>query len=139
MAVMVTLMILDQKYGYQIEVSPEGHSFISLVVGFLLVSRVSIALSVYMEERKYLEDMSSASRELIQNACAFSLDNTENAAKEWRFELSYRCLLLLRTTMAVIDFPTSDVPAWNVPELKGFELKSLSLLHPKYSATPMSK
>lgn len=49
------------------------------------------------------------------------MDNDDIAAKEWRNEVAYRTLALLRCSVAVILYPTSKTPAWEVPELNGFE------------------
>jgi hypothetical protein len=97
----------------------------SLVVAFLIVTRVSIALNRYSEARNFLGAMYRETRELTQQACVLSLDNTDQAVKEWRHELGYRSLLLLCTANAVIDFPTAEVPSWEVPELTGFELEDV--------------
>ena len=60
--------------------------------------------------------------ELIQYASIFSsVDNNDIAAKEWRNEVAYRTLALLRCSVAVILYPTTKVPSWDVPELNGFE------------------
>jgi len=125
---MVLLIIIDRrfpKWRYTIEVSAQGHSFITLVVSFLLVSRVSIGLNRYNQARDCLGVMYRESRELIQNACVFSSHDTSKKASEWRSEVGYRCLLLLRTAMSVIDYPTTQQPAWEVPELSGFELEDV--------------
>jgi Bestrophin, RFP-TM, chloride channel len=60
-------------------------------------------------------------RQLAHQTCVFSEHDTSLQAKEWRFELLYRLLLLLRTSMAVIDYPTTGIPAWDLPELSGME------------------
>jgi len=125
---MVFLIIVDRRYPtwrYTIEVSSQGHSFITLVVSFLLVSRVNIALNRYNEARSHLGVMYRESRELIQNTCVFSSNQTDRKASEWRNEVAYRCLLLLRTAMAVIDYPTTNQPPWDIPELSGFELEDV--------------
>jgi hypothetical protein len=125
---MIALTMVDRRLNKDhnnIEVSTQGHTFVSLVVAFLLVSRVNIALGRYNEARNALGAMYKESRELIQNACVFSSHATDLAAKEWRQEVAYRCLILLRTAMAVIDYPTTEVPAWDVPELSGFELDDI--------------
>lgn len=49
------------------------------------------------------------------------MDNDDIAAEEWRNEVAYRTLALLRCSVAVILYPTSKTPAWEVPELNGFE------------------
>ena len=65
------------------------------------------------------------SRELVQNACVFSADSTDRKSKEWRCEFAYRSLVLLRSVMAVIDYPVTQSPAWDCPELSGFELEDV--------------
>jgi hypothetical protein len=42
-------------------------------------------------------------------------------AKEWRNEVAYRTLALLRCSVAVILYPTTKVPSWDIQELNGFE------------------
>ena len=49
--------------------------------------------------------------------------NTTPSAKEWRNEVAYRSMILLRTTVAVIEYPYQLFPPWNVPELSGVELQ----------------
>jgi hypothetical protein len=62
------------------------------------------------------------SGELIQYATIFSVVNNDDiAAKEWRNEVAYRTLALLRCSVAVILYPTTKTPAWEIPELNGFE------------------
>jgi len=124
---MITLTSLNGRYFAQnyLAMSPESHTFIALVVSFLLVSRVQVALSRYWTARYSLSDMCRASRELVDNSCLFTRENTDESSKEWRHEIAYRSLILLRTSMAVIDFPTTKVPAWSVPELNGNELEDV--------------
>lgn len=132
-AMMVFLTFLDRHFDFNIEISTQGHSFITLVVAFLLVSRVNTAMGRYNVARDALGSLYRQSRELIQNACVFSATSTDQAAKEWRHELAYRTLMMLRTSMAVIDYPTTDVPAWEIPELVGAEkedIKNSTLLTP---------
>jgi predicted membrane chloride channel (bestrophin family) len=70
---MLMLEIMDTRHGgmYNIEITTQGHSFLTLVVAFLLVSRVNIGLSRYNEARGHLGTMYQHSRELIQNTCVF--------------------------------------------------------------------
>jgi predicted membrane chloride channel (bestrophin family) len=125
-AVMLLLEIIEDRYGGMaysyLEITPQGHSFLTLVVAFLLVSRVNIGLSRYNEARGHLGTMFQHTRGLIQNTCVFSSHTTHQAGKEWRHQVAYRTLLLLRLSMAVLDYPTTLVPAWDVPELQGEEL-----------------
>ena len=65
------------------------------------------------------------SREIIQNMLVFTRKhkNATVESKEWRIEVSYRSLMLLRTSVDVMEYPTLRVAAWQVPELGGMELE----------------
>eukprot|EP00977_Amphora_coffeiformis_P010512 scaffold2476_cov193-Amphora_coffeaeformis.AAC.7 len=91
------------------------------VVSFLLVSRVTIGLGRYTEARDGLGVMYREQRELVQNMVIFSDHCLDRAAKEWRQEVGYRGMILLQVVMAVIDYPTTKIPAWNISELTGDE------------------
>lgn len=123
---MLLLNILD-TYIYPgpkpiLKISTQGHTFLTMVVSFLLVSRVTTALNRYNAARECLGTMYREARELVQEACVLSRTDASAAAKEWRNELCYRTLALLRTAMAVVDYPDTSIPAWTVPELNGDEL-----------------
>ena len=47
--------------------------------------------------------------------------NTTQASKEWRAEVAYRSLSLLRTSVSVNGYPCEKVPACDLPELTGVE------------------
>lgn len=131
---MSILSYLEQKNIANLAITNQGHSFVTLVVAFLLVNRVSIALGRYNEARGYLGGMCRDARELVQTTCVLSaLDNMEVAAQEWRFEVCHRTLLLLRLSMTSIDYPTDKIPGWKIPELfenapEEFELVRQQLL-----------
>jgi hypothetical protein len=61
---------------------------------------------------------------LVQKSIVFSRasKNNDQAAKEWRLEVAYRALLLLRTTVCNINYPTKKIAAYEIPELSGTEL-----------------
>ena len=65
------------------------------------------------------------SREMIQKMLVFSRKNknTTVESKEWRMEVAYRTLMMLRTSVAVMEYPSVGTPAWEVPELAGQELE----------------
>ena len=109
--------------GYEwLKISDQGHMFVTMVMSFLLVSRVTMALARYSEARTQIGAMFRGSRELIQYATIFSsIENDRLEAKEWRNEVAYRTLVLLRCAIAVIDYPTTHIPSWEVTELNGFE------------------
>jgi len=125
---MLALEFTDQKkdgWKKYIEISSQGHSFITLVVAFLLVSRVNMGLARYNAARDSLGCMYRNTREVIQNMCVFSSHDHNAAAVEWRHQVAYRCLILLRTAMSVIDFPEDHISPWDIPELNGMELEDV--------------
>jgi predicted membrane chloride channel (bestrophin family) len=123
---MIILHVLDKRYEEEVVISPQGHKFITLVVAFLLVSRVNTALGRYNEARGCLEAMNSMTRELGQLACVLSIHDKSTKAKEWRSVVLYRLLLLLNTSTAVIDYPDTGVPAWDSAQLVGEEKDDVS-------------
>jgi len=123
---MIGLTVLKTRFHLPfIGESPIGHTFTGLIVSFLLVNRTSSALSRYFEYRGFIGTVLKETRELVQKAIVFSRRNKNNdqAAKEWRSEIAYRCLLMTRTTVANAEFPLSQIPAYEVPELSGQELE----------------
>lgn len=129
-AFMLALTLVDRyvlpAQNLSIDVTRQGHTFINIVVSFLLLSRVRNGMERYNRARDCLSHMYRESREIVQEACVLSADNADESAKEWRHEVAYRCLILLRTIAAVIDFPVKQKAAWEVPELNGFELDYVS-------------
>ncbi len=83
-----------------------------------LLNKVSVAVSL-------LTHPCVLSGELTKTIIIFSrkLKNNSQAAKEWRNEIAYYSLLLLRTMVAVIEYELEQIAAWEVPEHSGFELE----------------
>ena len=83
-----------------------------------------MALTRYVSTRDAIETMLREARELIQNVCVLSStlkDGRTMIAEEWRHEVAYRTLLLLRTTMVVIEYPIHHTLPWTIPEINGME------------------
>jgi hypothetical protein len=55
-------------------------------------------------------------RQLVHQMTVFSSDNVNQSGKEWRHEVAYLAMLELRAVMAVIDYQSDGVPAWEHPE-----------------------
>ncbi|MGK3751984.1 MAG: putative membrane chloride channel (bestrophin family) [Bacillariaceae sp.] len=123
---MIVLTLLESNYNVNfIGESPLGHKFLGLIVSFLIVYRVSSALSRYLLYQNHLTTLLMQTRELVQKAIVFSRRNKNNdqAAKEWRSEIAYRCLLVTRTTAAIAEYPVSKIAAYEIPELSAQELE----------------
>lgn len=129
---MAVLTMIDHFFRHDstpiIKLSTQGHTFLTMVVSFLLVSRVTTALNRYNQARDSLGVMCTETRDLVQHACILSSPHQGSppeaeaaAAREWRHEVAYRALILLRATMAVVDYPDQSIPAWTIPQLNGVE------------------
>ena len=115
---------LGNKYIFdvsRIKIDNTGLVFVTKIMAFLMVARVNNSLHRYNKARDCLTVMYRESREFVQYVGAFSSGNTDQAAHEWRHEVAYRCLILLRTCMAVIDYEGDQIAAWTLPELNGME------------------
>jgi hypothetical protein len=78
-----------------------------------------MSLGRYNEAREYLEMMNKSFRQLVHTACIYSNTDARESAKQWRHELVYRALILLRSSMSVIDYPSSLEGVMEIPELTG--------------------
>ena len=123
---MLGVYYIEQTTAYTISISNVGHSLISMVVSFLLVARINGSLGRYNEAQNHLTKMYRQSRDLTQkmiiisqkqNLIILSRVGRNTAAQEWRNEVAHRTMLVLRTAVACMVYPTSKVPSWNVPEL----------------------
>jgi hypothetical protein len=118
-ALLGTLQLLKSYDIVDLAITDKGHSLMTLFVAFLIVSRVNMSLARYNEARGNLGVMYREAREIIQNTAVFTKEDQSQGAQEWRHELAYRVCLLLRLSMAVIDYPTTRIPSWKIPELQG--------------------
>ncbi len=121
---MVVVTKLKEYEIIDLAISGQGHSYAGVIVSFLVVSRINTALSRYNECRGYLGIMYRETRELLQTAFVLTRrdENLSRADKDWRSELSYRAMAMLRTVISVIEYSEEKVPAWEIPELSGYEL-----------------
>jgi len=107
----------EGRFKTDLTFSDRGHTFMSLMVSFLVVSRAQIVYSRYMEARKYLSDAMRSCRELVQHMAILTLYESSKEVREWRYEVAYRTILLLRVLCAAIEFPSCKNNAWDIPEM----------------------
>ena len=108
---------LAAKDGISLAISDKGHTFMNLLVAFLVVSRVSVTIGRYNEAQSYLTVMYGEMRELIQNTVVLSSREGDDKAKEWRHRVAYRACMLLRVAMGVIDYSEHRVNVWDLSEV----------------------
>mmetsp|Transcript_20080 Transcript_20080/g.43293 ORF Transcript_20080/g.43293 Transcript_20080/m.43293 type:complete len:447 (+) Transcript_20080:282-1622(+) len=92
--------------------SSVGHSFMGLLVSFLIVSRSKISYDRFMDFRRHLAASYRACRELAQATAVYTYQTqTENAAW-WRQQVCFRTILLLRVTMDALLWSSTKREAW---------------------------
>jgi len=131
--VCIVLQYGCHSLGWNINVTDKGHSFLTLLVTFLTVTRANVSMGRYNEAMGYLTKMVFHTDQLVQTAAivvaATTTDNddedsnsvehntTATEISQWRHDVVYHSLLLLRTSMAVIDYPSDAIPGWALPQM----------------------
>jgi predicted membrane chloride channel (bestrophin family) len=105
------------KKGINLDLSNVSHGMMNMLVAFLLVTRISISVSRYNDCRAELGKMMREIREMLQYMVILTRQMQEPDDKAWRNETTYRAICLLQSSMAVLDYPSLQVPAWKIPEL----------------------
>lgn len=115
-----------KSHGIDLTVNQSGHKFMAMLISFLVVARAKITYDRFMEARKYLSQAYQSCRELVQHVCVLSMDDLGDGAKKWRQNVAYRTILLLRVTMAAIEFKSTKKSPWEVPEVSSDEQDDLA-------------
>jgi predicted membrane chloride channel (bestrophin family) len=95
---------LKHSYGIDLTSSPSGHTFMGSLASFLIVTRLKIIYDHYMFNSQKLSDLYKAVRELAQYCCVLTRRDQSIQAKQWRHDVLYHAIVLLRVTMAVLEF-----------------------------------
>ncbi|VEU40908.1 unnamed protein product [Pseudo-nitzschia multistriata] len=113
---------------FRLGFSPNGHGLLTLLVSFLVVSKVNLAYDRYRAVREYAGRGSTLLRELIQMAMAISIahsnNNIENSEREkelrqWRLECVEKVKELLNSSVCVLqDRSLAKHFAYNKPVTK---------------------
>jgi predicted membrane chloride channel (bestrophin family) len=89
-----------------------GHSFMGLLVSFLIVSRSKISYDRFMEYRRHLATAYRMCREIAQFTTVYTGHTQTPQAKEWRSEVCYRTIVLLRVTMDCLLWSSTEREKW---------------------------
>ena len=92
-----------------------------------MVDRVSRSLNRYNEAREYLEMMNKSCRQLIHTACIYSNSDVRDSAKQWRSELAFRVITMLKASMAVMNQPSTGTDLTDIPEVNMAVLEDLEI------------
>lgn len=104
-----------------------GHTFMSILVSFLVVTRASITYSRFMEARQYLADLFRSSREVVHYTCLLTNQDKNEKAIQWRQDVAYRTIVALRVAIAAVEFRSHGVNAWETLEEEDHEHMELFL------------
>lgn len=89
-----------------------GHSFMGLLVSFLIVSRSRISYDRFMEFRRHLATTYKSCRELAHLTTVYTFHTQTPQALKWRQEVCYRTILLLRVTMDALLWSSTEREKW---------------------------
>ena len=92
--------------------SSVGHSFMGLLVSFLVVSRSKISYDRFMDFRRQLATVYRACREIGQFTTVYTFATQTDAARCWRQEVCFRTILLLRVTMDALLWSSTERDQW---------------------------
>jgi predicted membrane chloride channel (bestrophin family) len=115
----VFLYYLKAVHHVDLGISDKGHDLMTLFVSFLGITRVTMSLSTYNDCRGHLSQLCRSARELVQQLVLYTKADDSTLAQKWRHDMAYNVAILLRLSMAVIDYPSQGIPCWQVPELRG--------------------
>lgn len=113
-ALCFVLALFQRIWSVDLSIPIAGHSFLVILLAFLVVSRVQITYKRFMEARSYLGGCFQACRELMQYTCFLTLTSENNEAKRWRKSIAIHITALLRITIAAIQFGSSGLDPWSV-------------------------
>lgn len=92
--------------------SSVGHSFMGLLVSFLIVNRSKISYDRFMEYRRHLATLYKTCREMAQFTAVYTYETQTPEAAWWRQEVCYRIILLLRVTTDALLWSSTEREKW---------------------------
>lgn len=110
----IIIQLLKEGDILDLTISDKGHTFLNLVMAFLMVSRVNNALNRFREAHKNLNILFTETRELVQQACVYTSDDASDSAQQWRSDLAFSVMALLRAVQAILDYEADGETVWDV-------------------------
>lgn len=113
--VIITLSIFyAKKHGTDLTFPAGGHHLLSLLVSFLVVTRVTITYGRFMQLRHYLGSCFKSCRDLVQLTCIITIRSNTFECVEWRRSVALKTIELLRVTVAAIEYKSSNLAAYDI-------------------------
>jgi len=135
------IVCLRNSFKLDLVLPDQGPHLMTWILSLLMVSRANAQYNAFMNQRAELEDLYRCSKELIHHVAVLSKNDKTEEAQKWRSETAYQTILLLRITMAALDYQSFQINVWEVEELNGTEerrnmRKSLYIPQPTPQSTP---
>ena len=88
-------------------------------MSFLLVTRVKMIYDRYMHNATGLNNLNRSCREIGQWTVALTSPDKSERAAQWRHDVVYSAIVMLRVTTAVLEFQANpEQMPWELPELE---------------------
>jgi predicted membrane chloride channel (bestrophin family) len=92
-----------------------GHKYMSMLMAFLVVTRVKITYDNYMQNANNVAQLYESIRGLVQEMCIMTANDTSRHAKQWRQDVAYASIVLLRVSISVLEYKSNpNVDPWAV-------------------------
>lgn len=117
----ITWVVFQLKHQNIVDVTFESssHKYMGFLMSFLVVTRAKLLFDQYMASSRYLGQVYRATRSLTQQVTTFTMHDKSEQAKQWRQDVCFAAILLLRSTVSVLLMRSDpeSLEAWEVPEL----------------------
>jgi len=104
---------LRDVQGIDITFKDKGHSFMGVLVSFLVVSRSKIVYNRYMHARKLVGRMFQSCVSLIQNVIILTKHDESHGAKMWRRLIAREVNILLSITVGFLTYRSQGMNVWD--------------------------
>ena len=95
------------KIGQDMGIDPSGHKYMAALLSFLVIARVIIIYNRYMMARSLLEQMFQSGQECVQLAFVMTKSIQSQDVKNWRHEVAFGTIDMVRETMRAIGYQSS--------------------------------
>uniref|UniRef100_A0A7S0KAJ2 Bestrophin homolog n=1 Tax=Leptocylindrus aporus TaxID=1398097 RepID=A0A7S0KAJ2_9STRA len=105
----------------------KGHSLMSVLVSFLVVSRSTIVYNRYMLAGSLLGSLFRSSEDLVQHVLAYTYEDEEEDTRAWRNELVTQVLCLLSITMKFLSHRSEGQNIWDNKSIRDFSSRNVQI------------
>ena len=122
------IFYLRDYEGIDLTFKDKGHSFMSILVSFLVVSRSQIVYNRYMEARQLLGNLFRITGELMQHVVVYTADDNSDDAREWRRLIATELMILLNVTTTFLSYRSDGKNVWDTSDLDENKREALEKL-----------